>query len=171
MSKRLQYREPKPARPAAALSATLALLALIVLSSPTPPARASGLEPGSRLGLSAGASSGGLLGFIDRDRLRHSRSLSFGYATSSGSSRRQQGGASYTDSFSYRLRDNLLFDLALEYNFSSSFRSATEERGQFSVLPSFALEYHPSQNSLFRFSYERLGPGSPYFSGRRLTPY
>lgn len=130
-------------------------------------------EPGERLGLPSGvgASSGGLLGFINKDRLSHSRSLSFGYAASSGSSPFRQGSAAYTDFFSYDLRDNLSMDLALSYSFHSSFRSAHEERGQFSVLPSFALEYHPGRNTLLRFSYERIGPGAPFLAGWRNTPY
>ncbi len=160
------------ARSNGAARAVPLLLAGLAVALYAPPSSALEEYPGERLGLSAtSGSSGGLLGFIDRDRLSHSRSLSFGYASSSGAGGRQQGAAAYTDFFSYRLRSNLLLDLALQYNFSSSFRSATEERGQFSVLPSFALEYHPGDNSLLRFSYERFGPGSPLFSGRRRYPY
>jgi hypothetical protein len=163
-------------RVAAAIALGIALAAL-VLAAAAPPARAfdddgpGSDEPGTRLGLSpTNIASGGLLGFLNGDRLTHRRSLAFGYGVSSGPAGRQQGAAAYTDFFSYRLAEKLRFDLALEYNFTSTFRSAEEERGQFSVLPSFALEYHPSQSSLLRFSYERFGPGSPLV-GRRFYPY
>lgn len=141
-------------------------------ASPIARAHAWDDEPGERLGLSAiNEPSGSLLGFLRSDRLKHQRSLSFGFATSTGSSNYRQSGAAYTDFFSYRLRDNLTMDLALQYSFTSSYRSAQEERGEFSVLPSFALEYHPSQNTFLRVSYERLGPGSPFAMGRRFTRY
>jgi hypothetical protein len=145
-------------------------IALAAALAPVP-AAAWDDEPGERLGLpSIGASNAGaLFGFINKDRLTHARSLSFGYASTSGPSR-DYGAATYADFFSYRLRDNLSMDLALRYSFSSSFRSAHEERGQFSVLPSFALEYHPGQNTLLRFSYERLGPGAPFLAGWRTAP-
>ena len=138
------------------------------------PARALALddEPGARFGLgSYDTPSGGLLGFIDRDRLSHSRSLAFGLAMTSGGTNQNLAGATYSDYFGYRLSDNLTMRLALHYNFVSSFRSAEEERGQFSVLPSFALEYHPSPSTEFRFSYGRFGGGYPFLSGRPYFPY
>jgi hypothetical protein len=128
--------------------------------------------PGARLGFgSYDTSSGSLLGFLNRDRFSHSRSLAFGMSMSNAGSASNLAGATYSDYFAYRLRDNLTMNLALHYNFVSTFRSADEERGQFSVLPSFAMEYHPSPNTLIQFSYGQYGGGYPYASGRPRFPY
>ncbi len=129
-------------------------------------------RPGARLGFgSYDTPSGGLLGFINRDRLSHSRSLAFGLAMTNGGRSNDVAGATYSDYFAYRLRENLTMNLALHYNFVSTFRSAEEERGQFSVLPSFALEYHPSPSTAIHFSYGRFGGGYPFLSGRPYFPY
>ena len=129
-------------------------------------------QPGARLGFgSYETPSGGLLGFLDRDRLSHSRSLAFGMAMTNGGPSENVAGATYSDYFAYRLRENLTMNLALRYNFVSTFRSSQEERGQFSVLPSFALEYHPSPSTAIQFSYGRFGGGYPFLSGRPYFPY
>ncbi len=121
--------------------------------------------PGARLGLSSlNANSGSLLGFIDRERLAHSRSLSLGYATSTGSAKSQSAAAAYTDFFSYQMRHNLHLALSLQYQFETSSRTLRTDSGEFSVLPSFALEYNPSENSVIRLSYGRLGTASPWYS-------
>jgi hypothetical protein len=126
-------------------------------------------EPGERLGLGSyngdASSSGNFLGFINRDRLKHSRSLSFGLSTGSGAANNLAGGT-FSDYFTYRLRDNLTMNLALHYSYISTFRSADEERGQFSVLPAFDLEYHPSPNSSLRVSYGQYNGGYPFLAGR-----
>ncbi|MFN0152486.1 MAG: hypothetical protein ACKVU1_17420 [bacterium] len=121
--------------------------------------------PGARLGLSGlNANSGSLLGFIDRERLDHSRSLSLGYATTTGSVKSQSAAAAYTDFFSYQMRQNLRLALALQYQFETSSRTLRTDSGEFSVLPSFALEYNPTENSIVRLSYGRLGTASPWYS-------
>ncbi len=151
---------------AACAAALLAAPRAIALDDDDPADR-----PGARLGFgSYDTPSGGLLGFLNRDRLSHSRSLAFGLAMTNGGSREDVAGATYSDYFAYRLRENLTMNLALHYNFVSTFRSAEEERGQFSVLPSFALEYHPSPSTLIHFSYGRYGGGYPFLSGRPYFP-
>lgn len=144
---------------------SLAALLLIVTTSP---ARADEEEsdlPGASLGLSESGGSDRLLGFLERDRLSHSRSLSFGYATTGGSHKSQSAGASYTDFFAYRMRDNLRLALALEYRFATTSRTLSAETGEFSVLPAFALEYTPSANSVIRLSYQHASPTAPGFGG------
>lgn len=156
----------------AAFFLLLFTLCASLIASPSRVAAVEEDEPGARLGLgSYNGSSGSLFGFIDRDRLSHSRSLAFGVSSGSGSAR-DVAGATYSDYFGYRLRDNLTMNLALHYNFLSSLHSTDlEQDKQFSVLPSFDLEYHPSPNTSLRFSYGRFGGGHPFLSGRPYFPY
>lgn len=146
--------------------ARLAVALALVLAPGLARAQEAGADlPGARLGLSGlNAGGGSLLGFIDRERLSHSRSLSLGYATSTGSVKSQSAGAAYTDFFSYQMRQNLHLALALQYQFETSSRTLRTDSGEFSVLPSFALEYNPSENSVLRLSYGRLGTASPWYS-------
>jgi hypothetical protein len=149
-------------------------LAALLFAGAAAPARADEVDtdlPGASLGLSESSESGRLLGFFERDRLSHSRSLSFGYAASSGPYKSQSAGASYTDFFAYRLRDNLRVALALEYRFATTSRTLSAESGEFSVLPAFALEYTPSENSVIRVSYEHASPFGPGFGRWSSSPW
>jgi len=151
---------------AVAAAASLALALALALAPDSIRAQDTGEDlPAARLGLSGlNAGSGSLFGFIDREKLAHSRSLSLGYATSTGSVKSQSAGAAYTDFFSYQMRQNLHLALALSYEFATTSRTLRTDSGEFSVLPSFALEYNPSEKSVIRLSYGRLGTASPWYS-------
>lgn len=153
-------------------------LALILPIAPllgaSAPAAADDLsdEGGLRLGLDGRDDySGGLLGFLDREKLTHSRSLMFGYATTTGAARAESGMAAYTDFFGYRLSDAVRLNLAMQYRLDSTSRTLQADEGSFSVLPSFSLQYNPSDNTLIQLSYGRFGCASPFALGRSTFPY